>query len=261
MSPVEAPNRGRVKPTAANTGAKGMLASMNGATITTPGLVIKNVRISGTLKIRAPNVRVQNFVLDVPTSDYGIECEVDTAPGLILEDGEVLNPKSTCVYGRNLTARRLHLHESFGDAMKLHGNALVEACFIEKLGRASDAHADGNQSRMGIDLTFRGNNINVPIDVPGHESNSALLFSAEAGVVREVLVYSNWLNGGNYTVWFDFDPNHVYGDFGKPTLCSLINNRFGRDFRYGPLVNNAVDTVISGNRWADTGALMDINND
>jgi hypothetical protein len=48
-------------------------------------------------------------------------------------------------------------------------------------------------------------------------------------------------------------------NYGDPTNARLINNRFGRNCRYGVLSTTGY-VYISGNRWDDTDELMDINN-
>ena len=40
----------------------------------------------------------------------------------------------------------------------------------------------------------------------------------------------------------------------------VINNRFGRDYQFTPLMDESQGGVtITGNVWDDTGELMDIN--
>jgi hypothetical protein len=66
---------------------------------------------------------------------------------------------------------------------------------------------------------------------------------------------SNWLNGGGYTLYMiSRAPYSMHDSF-------VINNRFGRDYRYSPLrVGDRIYNLqVSGNVWDDTGALMDIN--
>lgn len=244
------------KPTAANTGPHGALTTMNGGTINEPGKVIENVRITGMLKLYAPGIIVRNYELDLGGGTlYGMEN--DYAPSgcsALLEDGAIHgHSASAAVLGHHFTIIRHHIYDMGGDALKLHGDSLVQDSFITDLGHTPGAHADGNQSRKGSKIVFRHNNIDVPIDQPGGESNSALLFSSEIGPISDVLVELNWLNGGNYTVWWEAKVA------GTPSGFRLLSNRFGRGFRYGPLIDDGADSVIHGNVWDDTGELMDIN--
>ncbi|MFT5198677.1 MAG: hypothetical protein ACI87O_001335, partial [Planctomycetota bacterium] len=54
-------------------------------------------------------------------------------------------------------------------------------------------------------------------------------------------------------------PGSSRPNYGDPTNCRMVNNRFGRDYRYGVLQTTGY-VYISGNRWDDNGQLMDINN-
>jgi hypothetical protein len=241
------------KPDATNTGPKGALTAYTGPSeIIKAGTVLQNVLISGGLRIRAPNVAVRNFKLDGKGTLYGIECNTYDAPGLVIEDGEVVNCASVGVYGLGFVARRLNVHEQGGDAFKHHGQGSIEACWIHHLGKAAGAHADGDQSLTGAGIVIRGNNIDVPQGLPGYEGNSALSFSGVFHECRDVLIEENWLNGGTYTVYLTEDQ---YG----LTNCRFLKNRFGRGFQYGPFYNDT-DAVIAGNVWDDTGELMNINN-
>ncbi len=241
------------KPGPTNTGPydESILTPMNGMTITTNGYVLENVDISGSILIRANNVTIRNFRIDANGEPYGIEC-VQNYSGLLAEDGEIIDAESCGVYGKGFIARRLEVHQGGRDAFKAHGDALIEDCWMHHLGMSSGAHADGDQSLVGMNITIRHNNIDMPIGIPGHESNSALSISAYYGATGNVLIERNWLNGGNFTLFLTDDA------YGPMNNVRLIDNRFGRGYRYGVLFNDT-STVISGNVWDDTGELMDIN--
>jgi hypothetical protein len=245
------------KPGPHNTGPydESNLQPISGMTITQDGFVLENVDVSGSITIKARNVTIRNFRIDSHGGYYGIQCVEGMNQGHLFEDGEILHNSSCGVYGIGFTARRLEVHEGGGDAFKAHGNVLVEDCWVHNLGMEPDAHADGDQSRMGSNITFRHNNIDMPVGLPGYESNSAFLFAPEIGIVNNILLESNWVNGGNYTVYLAY--NSAYG---APTNCRLLNNRFGRDYHWGVLINDSPGSIISGNVWDDTGELMDINN-
>lgn len=246
------------KPGPNNTGPSdpGALTTVGSMTVTEAGTVIENVHIQGTLSIKAPNVTVRNFIVDgggnVP---YGIRA-TDDHSGLLMEDGEILNITSSGLYGGDFTARRLNIHDSGGDAIKATKNVLVESCWIHHLGTNPGAHADGDQTRYGSNFVFRYNNIDMPYNVgPPYKSNAAFIVQTGAGPVDNFLVEENWLNGGNYTVYFT-DKGVGYGN---PTNCRMINNLFGRDYQFGTLFTSGY-VFVSGNRWEDTLELMDINN-
>ena len=114
-------------------------------------------------------------------------------------------------------------------------------------------------------MVIRGCNFDMPSELssnsvgPGHVHNATSINQADLSDLSGVVLEGNWLNGGSYTVYFEVKTTYF------PDLqvhdCALINNRFGRDFAYGPLrVNgNVWNLTISGNVWDDTGELMDIN--
>jgi hypothetical protein len=164
--------------------------------------------------------------------------------------------ESAGILGYGVTARRLYVHDSGGDALKIAGGpSLVEYCFIEKVGKSADAHADGNQTRGGSNITFRYNNIYMPFqgtpNSPGAPYKSNAAFMLELGISNFV-IENNWLNGGTYTIYCPSpEKGGVY----------IRNNIFGRDNggwsegkdEYRLRAGNCAEW--SGNRWEDTGEL------
>ena len=262
-----------IKPTPETTGVAdaSVLTEYQGPTdIEMDGTIIENKIINGRLKISgANNVVVRNSIIYGEGAFYALDI-TDGAQNALIEDVEITDAKSAIVYihnGSGGTLRRVHLHESEGDAMKTTGaeGVLVESSyFAPTIGSAEGAHADGNQTRAGgNDVTFLGNNIDMPIPENGgpgapYKSNANFIIQADAGDISNFHIACNWLNGGNYTVYFIQDKNDMGYVNANP---KLINNRFGRSYRFGVL---NVDTdvpnpEICGNVWDDTGELMAIN--
>jgi hypothetical protein len=231
------------KPWEHNTGPTNtsILVTKSSISASTPGQVIENVRTS-YIGISANNVTIRNFEMDCNGGHYGIKIEPGLS-GIVIEDGEIFNIGSCAILGMGFTARRLYIHDAQGDGIKAQGSGgpvLVEACFIEKLGKGDGAHADGNQTRGATaTITFRQNNIWMPVsgtpNYPGapYKSNATFMLQLD---IKEFIIEDNWLNGGNYT---------IYGT----STTKVINNRIGRDYRYG--VQNGGSW--SGNVWEDTG--------
>jgi hypothetical protein len=214
----------------------------------TDGAVLENLDITGTVTIDADNVTVRNFRINTSGS-YGINI-VAGHSGIVIEDGEIYNMSSAGILGAGFTARRLHIHDSGGDGIKAGGAGgptLVEYCFIEKLGTKADAHADGNQTRGGSNITFRYNNIWIPVpgkpNYPGapYKSNAAGMHCCG---VSNIVYESNWLNGGGYTIYCQTSGVDVPG-------IHVRNNLFGREYEFG--VRSGTCDEWSGNRWEDTG--------
>jgi len=258
-----------VKPGPDNTGPTNpsILVPSGSITVTQNGTVIENVSVSGTITVKAANVTIRNFRINGGGNSngggapYGINVK-NEASNVLIEDGEIFGIDSSGLLGADYTARRLNIHHSGGDAIKTNGNNLVESCWIHHLGMNVGSHADGNQTRSGDNIVFRGNFIDMPINDSGtgpgapFKSNAAAINQAASGNITNVLFDSNWMNGGNYTIWITTKLDFTFDG------CTVINNRFGRDYRYGPLRTNGNLTNInlSGNVWDDTGELMDINN-
>lgn len=233
------------------------MITTGGMTITQPGTVIENRIITGTINVKADNVTIRNFILDGSNASYGIRCDYGYQ-NILIEHGEIRNCSSAGIYGRNFTARCLEIHEMGADGLKARGNTLIEGCWIHHLGKNPGAHADGNQTRSGSNITMRGNFFDMPKNIGApYKSNAASINQAEAGPISNLVMENNWLNGGNYTVYFEAEAQHGY----STTNCSLINNRFGRDYSFGVLRvhGNVSGLQVYGNVWDDTGEEMDIN--
>lgn len=242
-----------LKPNADNTGPSGELVPYDGpTTITEDGATYENFELEGTINIEADDVTLRNFRID--GGHYGINIAGGHS-GIVIEDGEILDIASAGILGVGYTARRLYVHDSDGDGLKVQGTGgptLVESSFIEKLGRGEDAHADGNQTRGGANITFRCNNIFMPYPgtdpYPGepYKSNATFMLQLE---IENFVIEDNWLVGGNYTIY-------------SPGGVSVRNNRFGRHNGGWPdkveaRIKNGTFDAWSGNVWEDTGDPVD----
>ncbi len=243
------------RPWAQNTGPsdRGALVAAESLMITTDGAAYENIDIRGDIWIDANDVTIRNFRINAAGESYGINV-LDGHRGVVLEDGEIYGMSSAGILGLGYVGRRLHIHDSRGDALKAQGTAtgptVIEYSFIEKLGSGDEAHADGNQTRGGSNITFRYNNIFLPSpgtpSYPGapYKSNSAFMLQLD---ISNFVIEHNWLNGGNYT---------IYCQAGG---ISVRDNIFGRE-NGGLLEGTAHHRLVSGtcdewsgNVWEDTG--------
>jgi hypothetical protein len=251
------------KPVAATTGANcaapgcpsatlGSLSAAGancGSTISVNGTTCENFTTNGSITINADNVTLRNFIVNANGGRYGVYPTAGSS-GITVEYGEIYNAESAGLYNlsNNFYAQRLYVHDIGGDAFKIEGNgATVEWSFLEKLGTAPDAHADGNQTRGGSNITFRYNNMWMP--APGTRNYPGPPYKANATAmhccnISNVVYEHNWLNGGGYTVYCQSSGQNVRG-------ISVRNNLFGRDFTFG--VKSGTCDEWSGNRWEDTG--------
>lgn len=150
--------------------------------------------------------------------------------------------------GMGFIARRLNIHDSGGDGVKVQGTGgpvKFLNSYIHRLGKEADAHADGNQTIGGSEIAFCYNNIGMPVsgtaNYPGDPYKSNAAFILNSGDIDNFLIGYNWLNGGNYTI------------YGEPGVY-VMYNFFGRDYRYG--IKAGEFSVWSNNVWGDTGELI-----
>lgn len=238
------------KPGPSNTGPYdlSLLQPTGSMTITTDGAIIENIDLTGRIKIEADNVTIRNFRIDATGTSYGILTNSGYT-GLLLEDGEIMNMSSAAILGTGFTALRLNIHDSGGDGFKVQSGTnptLVAYSWIHHLGTNDSAHADGNQSRSGANITFLYNNCDMPITDPApYKSNACFMLQTAEGPLDNMTIKNNWLNGGNFTLYC------------AGTRLKVTGNKFGRDYRFG-IRNDCdnADTLWDNNVWEDTGEVI-----
>ena len=245
------------RPGAENTGPRNPAALVRSGAlmITKDGAIHENIDVTGDIWIDADNVTIRNFRINAAGEYYGIKV-LDGHRGILLEDGEVFGMMSAGILGLGYTARRLHVHDSSGDGLKAEGEAtgptVIEYSFIEKLGTGDDAHADGNQTRGGSNITFRYNYIFLPAPgtpkYPGapYKSNAAFMLELR---ISNFVIEHNWLTGGSYTIYCGTDDGGVM----------VRNNIFGRENgglsegKEGRRLVSGTCEEWAGNVWEDSG--------
>ncbi len=225
------------------------LRRISSITITEDGTVLEGVWITGMVDVRADDVTIRDFKIDA-TSYYGIKATYG-ARRLTIEDGEIFGMSSAAVYGGNFEARRIDIHDSGADGFKPTSNALIEKSWLRRLGSKPESHADGVQIRSGSDVVIRENYFDMPSDLPGFNNSICIIVQTGSGPVDNILIQDNWINGGGFSVQVR-DKGRGYG---PPTNVRINDNRFGRDFQFGPWVTDG-DVRKDGNVWSDTGALL-----
>lgn len=245
------------KPGPNNTGpttAENALKPYTGpTTITTDGTIIEGVSMTKQLTIQASNVTIRNFFLDTGNF-YGIR--IIEGDNIVIEDGIIQGMKSAAVLGSNFTARRLEIRNSGADGFKPNSNFLIESNWLHSLGYIEDAHADGLQMVNGGNGIVRGNNFDMPHDAPGYKNSQCFIISTNVGVIDNLLIEKNWVNGGGFSIQV-LDKGVGYGD---PTNIQIIDNRFGTDYQFG-ILRLDVDATLSGNVWDATGVSIDNQTD
>lgn len=140
-----------------------------------------------------------------------------------------------------------------GDKVEMYANYLHDQSWVD------GAHADAIQIQYGDDSLFHWNVIDARYGDSsiagaraGGMSNAGLQMGS---MTRDSSArwHDNWFNGGHYTVRL--------GTSGPPLIDhQWRNNKFGRDFTYGPVAGTRTHSTTYGgvrfdssNVWEDTG--------
>ncbi len=225
------------------------LSPSGGMTITQANTVIDAKAISGTVTVAAPNVVIRNSRIS-GNGTYGV---LVRSGSLTIEDSTISGFENG-IAGDGWTARRIEITAVSDDGAKLGDNVTMADSWIHDLTPAAGAHADGMQLQSGVvNVRVEHNTISAYNASTRQNGNSALFIAPDLGPSSPgpVVITGNWLDGGNYTVYV------LDGDNGRYFIdsISVTNNRFGRNFEYGPLRVN-VPATVSGNVFADNGSAV-----
>ncbi len=242
--PPPAPSSGDT-PDESNTGVASsvQLTPSGSMTITEPGKVVQNLRITGTVTVEADNVTIRNTLIE-NTGTYPIRA-TNGNKNLVVEDVEINGngQGNVAVYGGNYTLRRVDIHGTL-DGPRIEGdNVLIEDSYIHHLHRVDGGHHDTIQIRQGSHVKIRGNNLQAYNPDTNDPMNAAIQIGSMNGPSEDVIVENNLMNGGNYTI----------GAGGASATYTFRNNVFGPNFRYGILNGGDVATFV-GNVMQTTGA-------
>ncbi|NHC45877.1 right-handed parallel beta-helix repeat-containing protein [Motilibacter aurantiacus] len=238
-------------PSASNTGVpKGTkLTKSGGITVTKAGTVIDALDVSGSINVKANNVTIRRSRIVNGGANYPVRL-FSGFSGLVVEDTEI-NGNGNASVGiccNKFTLRRVNLHNSV-DGVRADGNVVVEDSWIHDLARTPGSHNDTIQTLKGSNIVIRRNTL-LPYDAAaGDPHNAAFIISAgtSGGAVDDVLLEKNYVNGGNYTLYLGKGGVHPVTD------VTVRGNRFGRNFRFGPVTALGADTTFDAtNVWNDT---------
>ncbi|OJJ18887.1 hypothetical protein BKI52_25295 [marine bacterium AO1-C] len=220
--------------------------------------IVENVDISGVLKIKVSNVIVRNFRVK-SNSTYPVQAHFKKTSNILLENGEVIGgvrSSATIIAKNGVTLRKLNLHETGGDGVKVQGsNFTMENCWIHHIGLADGAHADGVQgtvrgsNKRWKNHVYRGNFFDMAVNklTGDYSSNATILLHSkgEGAGIDGVLIENNWLIGGNFSL--------PLGKGIKGT--KILNNKFGHrgvEVRFGNLRLKETPDLVEGNVYYDT---------
>jgi len=234
-------------PGAATTGVPDgvTLTASKSLRVTKDGTVLSGLDVSGDISIEADDVVVRNTRIR-GTGTYGI---LVRSGSVLVEDVEIVGPENA-IAGDDWTARRVDIHGTTGDGVKVGSDVTLEDSWIHDLTPARGAHADGVQMQSGVrNLVVRHNRIDVSA---AGSANSAIFLAPDLGpsAPGPVLVVQNYLDGGGYTLFCvdGADGRYVVDDI------TIRDNTFGGGAEYGAARVN-VPVTWSGNVYAGGGSV------
>ena len=219
-APKPTPNQNATgaKPEAKNTGVRAgtTLKKQSGdLVITKDNTVLENVEHTGTIDIKAKNVIIRNSrILVAGRGQQGRSLikvnnsKATTDYSLTIEDSEVTSKTDDAlvdgIRGWNITAKRVDISNVI-DGIHTYGNNIsVTDSYLHDMrhykvdptgGHSDGTHNDGMQIQIGKNITINNNNISGGF-------TSAIIVTQDAGIVSNVKITKNWLDGGQCTVNF-----------------------------------------------------------
>ncbi len=252
-----------IKPVAGNTGVLpgSTLTRYDGnMVVTTPGAVIQNMDIRGTVAVRANNVTIRNcFVrggaVGATSGSVSMIMQYNAGvTGLLVEDCTII-PQSPTQYsggiqGSGMTVRRCDVSNGVDGVNAMNSNVLVDSCYIHdgayytpSIGHPDNqSHDDAAQITNGSNIVYTNNNMNSFY-------MSCFMIGQLQGPLTGLKIVNNWVDGGSAQI------NINSANFGRFAPI-VTGNRFGRSrpVSYQILVAGQVDMAgISGNVWDDNG--------
>lgn len=224
------------------------LITYNGVlNVTHDNTTLYNLDITGTISIRAKNVKIINSKI------HGATPGVQVFSGdVAIYDSEMYNIDNAAILFDNWSGYNLNIHGMLGDGVKIGSDITLQDSYIHDFNPSSGAHSDGGQLQSGVgNVIIRHNTI----DIPG--GNSALFLSPDLGPngYGPVLIDKNLLGGGAYTFVV---VNGNYGQYHQSGY-TITNNHFLRNFIYGPEnINEPAASFIlwNNNTWNDTHVIL-----
>jgi hypothetical protein len=205
---------------AENTGPTGPLAPVDVGcgdyVVDTPGAVVKNLDIHGTLFIPVDGVTVRNVRVHTTCNFVAVAVGNNTT----LEDIEIDGDGTTdygVTTGDGLVLRRADIHDAEDGLQTEASNLLIEDNWIHDLRAEGAPHFDGLQFEGGqAGIRIVHNTISIP------DQTGTVNINNRVGPISDVLVQNNLLVGGTYTIYVDDSLGS-----GPITDVTVNGNRFG----------------------------------
>ena len=234
-NPNPAPRPGG-RPGADNTGVPAgtqLTVHQGDLTITKAGTVIDSMDIRGFVTVKAANVVIKNSIIrgrDTTgfTSTRALVSSTNDAYSVTVMDSE-LAPTHPSSYidglrGWNITAQRVNIHHVIDSAHFWGaGNVVLEDSWLhDNLHLESDPQHNGGASHDDSIQIQQGSNIRIRNNTISGAYNTGIQFTQDRGVVSDVHLTGNFLDGGGCTV------NFAEKDRGAFQGIVITGNTFGR---------------------------------
>ena len=240
-------------PNASNTGvpAGTALKASGSITVSTAGTVISGLDINGCVDVKASNVVIKNSRITCGRTTPAVRV-YSGVTNLLVEDSEIdgAGTSPACIGYGEYTLFRSNLHDCV-DGVEVGRDTAIEYSYVHDLSRGSGTHDDAIQTLGGVNILIVGNTLQAYRADTDDPMNASIQTGHLNENLTNALVAYNYMDGGNYTVNAGADSTNGY----KISGYVFTGNRFGRDFRYGPVSELGTGiTFDSSNVWADTGA-------
>ena len=225
-------------PDATNTGVPlgTTLTSSGSVSSSSNGQVIEELDVTGTITITHDNVIVRKCFVTA-TAFYGINH--NSGANLLVEDCEIINPTSSgllAISGATGTYRRLNIHDSEGDNVKLGSNTNLHDSYLHSPNPTETSHNDGVQINSGSNILIDGNRI----DGNFQGQTSAIIVQTSNSAIDNLTITNNRLSGGSYTLYLRDKGN----GYGIPTNVTVTGNTWASNsWQFGSLSFTAPTTA------------------
>lgn len=223
----------------------------NAVTITTCGQVIRRTEFMDRVTIDTPSTCTTpvSFFADKFHGDAYYGLLVSDTSGPVLVQNSLFTGSRTQAAGGGMKILDSEFTGSFSDGVVLGDNSTLQHNWLHAFATVAGEHADGVQVQSGVHDTLIKNNRIVPAEgnTGAGDTGSAVFIAPDLGGpgAGPLKVQDNYLDGGNYTLYFLFnnkgtpaDPSDDWHQAGG----YVQRNVFGPNHTYGN--HNVTETVI-----------------
>ena len=228
-------------------------------TIDTPGAVVEGLDIHGFVTVTALGVTIKDSIIRgaATSTERPLLLSASVAASVTIQDSELFAAFPSWsidgIRGWNITATRVNIHDVV-DCFHLYGdNITIQSSWLHNnLHFAVDpnqgggpSHDDSIQIQVGKNIRIIGNNMSGA-------ANSAVQFTQDMGIVSDVQIVKNRLDGGECTI------NVAEKGRGSFLGLVIVGNTFGRTTAFLNCAITAPPTTVialARNSYTDGAAV------